>query len=307
MKIKHLFDALKIDNLDPESFPRHLADAWKSLRFSKPAEGYEGSDQIGATLLAQKNLAWTSSGWFDANLVTFPADMHPETEEQILARLERMVDWRQDEYAIQYLWLAFSDQTPTKTVKNNPLIWRTKIVDLAKDLMQLREDYPQIFEALVGGRLWKINELIEELPENKINKNIYNTIAWMYITWALFDLQIICFRLFHAEWNALEGGMESPHACKLETLESLAKQIHKFGKEIDRAVTRGGSFDGLSKELREFIKDNGLVEKAHEVIGGLGEDGEVPSISAIKVQVNRFFKSLEPKLEKLLRFLQYHR
>ena len=307
MKIKHLFDALEIDNLDPESFPRHLADAWKKLRFSEPAEGYEGSDQIGATLLARENFAWTSSGWFDANLVTFPSDMHPETEEQILDRLERMVDRRQDKVAIQYLWVAFSDQVPPKATQNNPVIWRTKIGEVAKNLAKLRNAHPLIFDALLAGRLWQVIERLEKVPHNRNSQDLYNTISWVYIIWALFDLQVICFRLFHVEWNALEGGMDSPHACKLETLESLARQIQRYGTEIDRGVASGGSLNDLSSELREFIRDNGLVEKAHGVLGGLAEDGEVPPISSIKGQVNRYFKLLERKLEKLLKVLQYHR
>ncbi|WP_156787184.1 hypothetical protein [Erythrobacter sp. SD-21] len=178
---------------------------------------------------------------------------------------------------------------------------------MAKRLAQLRQDHPKIFDALLAGHLWEVTDLLERTPHSKANEELYNTISWVYITWALFDLQVICFRLFHAEWNALEGGMESPHACKLETLESLAKEIQRYGREIDLAVTSGSSFEDLSSELREFIEDNGLVEKAHEVFSGLAENGEMPPISVIKVQVNRYFKSLKPKLEKLLKYLQYHR
>lgn len=302
MKINHLFEAIEIDSLDPRRFSKQLVDAWRNVRFSAPVAGYEGSDAIGAVLLGSDNFAWTSSGWFDANLITFPRDLHPRTTAEIRALLERMLDCRRDPDTIKYLRHAVSDQLLARAFARRAPVWRTSLDKLAMVLEHLQSERPQIADALLAGRLWEVARHAgnaEELTGEQIN-----TIGWMYILWALFDLQVIAYRLFHAEWNALDGGMESPEYWTLESLEKVAKTLSRLAQKTKESFSSGSRIAELDPELKAFIKRNRLLTKASRTAARLGINRQALETGAFdKKELELYLRWLQKRLQKILKWL----
>ena len=310
LKINHLISALEIDNLDPSRFPKIVADAWSKLRFADPAsvrQTYSASDAIGAKLLASENWAWIASGWFDSSVITFPADQHPVTSDEIQVRLERMLDCRQNKDVLQYLWQALFKQTKRKLEAKNFVAWRTPIEDVALSLDGMQHKEPKLFNALMAGRLSEVRKFANENSRVQSNKERYNTICWMCAVWALFDLQVISYRLFHAEWNGLEGGLKSPEAFTLESLEAIAKDVNKLVIEAKRASENGLALEDLSQDLQDLIFSNDLLGKAAAIAESSTENQGERGVVKLQTQLDLYFRFIEKKFDEIFQFFDKRR
>ena len=310
LKINHLIDALEIENLDPSRFPKIVADTWGKLRFADPVLGlqtYSASDAIGAKLLATDNWAWIASGWFDSSVITFPADQQPVTSDEILFRLERMLDCRQNDEVLQYLWQALFKQTKRKFEAKNSVAWRTSINDVALGLDGMQHREPRLFKALMAGQLSEVRRFADDNPRIQSNKERYNTVCWMCAVWALFDLQVIAYRLFHAEWNGLEAGLESPEACTLESLEAIATDVSKLVSESKAAFENGLRTEDLSQDLQNLIATNNLLGKAKAIAGASGEKQHERGFIELQKEVELYFKYIEEKFGEVFQFFDKRR
>ena len=310
LKINHLIAAMEIDNLDPSRFPKIVADAWSKLRFADPASGrqtYSASDAIGAKLLATDNWAWIASGWFDSSVITFPADQHPVTSDEIQVRLERMLDCRQNKEVLQYLWQALFKQTKRKFEAKNSVAWRTPIKDVALGLDGMQHTEPRLFNALMSGQLAEVRKFARENPKNQSNRERYNTICWMCAVWALFDLQVVSYRLFHAEWNCLEAGLESPEAYTLESLEAIAKDVNKLVLEAKDACENGLKLEDLSQDLQDLIFANDLFGKAGAIVEASREKQGERGVAELQKNLDLYFRFIESKFGDIFQFFDKRR
>ena len=285
MKIKHIFAAIELDSLDPARFPKHLVDAWRRIRFSAPPDGYSGSDRIGAALIGTDNFAWKSSGWFDRTGITFPADLLPRDETELLAHLEWMIDCRRNRDTLAYLWNSAQKLLPRQLV-GTCFVERKKLSELAGALSHLSRSEPFLVRALLSGRLWRASALVAKKHERLRSREHLNTVVSMVIVWALFDLQVIAYRLFHAEWNPLDAGMDSPENMTLESLQKIAGTISDMGNRATKAFQKGQGVDQADPELRDFIAENDLLSVARKnavrlKIGGLSSSNRVAERQAI--------------------------
>lgn len=274
MKVNHIYAAIELDSLDPRRFPRALVKAWRSIRFAEPPEGYAGSDKIGAALIHTPNFAWKSSGWFDRNGITFPSELLPITRADLLVHLEWMLDCRRDPDTLGYLHHAINKQLPAPAEARGSLVWRTPLVKLVDDLMKLRRDEPLLAKALLTGRLWRAGVLATGKQEQLGEKKHLNTIIWMFIIWALFDLQIIGYRLFHSEWNAADAGPESGERMTLGSLQKLADDTEQMAGAAAAAFRNGGTLETIGPKLRAYIDNNDLLALAQKNAAALGIDEE---------------------------------
>lgn len=283
MKINHIFAAIELDSLDPRRFPRALVKAWRSIRFAQPPEGYAGSDKIGAALIQTPNFAWKSSGWFDRNGITFPAELLPTTREDLLVHLEWMLDCRRDPDTLGYLHHAINKQIPAPAEARGSLVWRTPLVKLVDDLMNLRRDEPLLANALLTGRLWRAGVLAMGKQKQLAEKKHLNTIIWMFIIWALFDLQVIGYRLFHSEWNPADAGPDSGERMTLGSLQKIAATMEEMAGATAAAFKNGGTLETIGPKLRAYIDSNDLLALAQKNASALGIDEEALASGAFDV------------------------
>lgn len=263
MKIKHIFAAIELDSLDPERFSKHLVDAWRRIRFASPPSGYSGSDKIGAALIGTENFAWKSSGWFDQTGITFPAGLLPKYDNELLGHLEWMIDCRRNQDTVAYLWNSVRKMLPTHPPAHCFVKQKT-LGEIAGDISRLAEDEPLLAKALLTGRLSRASALVAKKHQSLSSCGHLNTIVAMVIIWALFDLQVIAYRLFHAEWNALDAGMDSTENMTVGTLQQIARTIAEMAKRTAKAFKNRKRISELDPELRDFVLENDLVNVARQ-------------------------------------------
>lgn len=303
MKIDHLFKAIEIDELDHRRFSKHLAQAWRQVRFANPPAGYHGSDQIGAALLTRDNFAWKSSGWFDSNGITFPLNLVPRKHAELREHLEWMLDCRRNADVVQYIWLAVTKALPTKLEARKYGPRRTKISTLALDLEDLLTHIPELAEPLLSGRLAEVRTWFIDHSEDPRAEKAAPAAWLMVVVWALFDLQVIAYRLFHAEWNPLDAGMESPESMTGESLEKLAKELLQFARGCDEAFRSGRQIDDLPSDLHAFIADHKLIEHAERHAAALGIDAaSIRDGGFDRRALERYLRYLRHWFERILAF-----
>jgi hypothetical protein len=288
LNLSYLFDAIDITSLDPRRFSSHLVTAWQKIRFANPPQGYAGSDEIGAALLSRDNFAWKSSGWFDENGITFPLDMLRRDRIGIEQHLEWMIDCRRDSDAIQYLWKSLKKKLKRDPLPGQPR--RFELPQVASRLHALLIDEPSLGESLLSGRLAQAFSWFEDQPKSSNTEKHLQTTWSMLIIWALFDLQVIAYRLFHAEWNATDAGMDNSLNMSGQTLEKVGSELLEFATKADFEFRRGMSLNDVPADLANFIATYDLERHARRHVAALGiASGD---LMKAKFEVGRYLEFL---------------
>ncbi len=127
----------------------------------------------------------------------------------------------------------------------------------------------------------------------------------MIIIWALFDLQVIAYRLFHAEWNPLDAGMDSPENMTLESLEKIAKELTDMAAQATATFRSGGGVDEADPRLRVLIERHDLLANASRAADRLGINEETLRTSAFEPKdLVRYLRYLQQRLNRWLKVFQ---
>lgn len=302
MKISHIFAAIELDSLDPGRFSKHLVDAWRKVRFASPPRGYSGSDALGAALIGTDNFAWKSSGWFDKSGITFPAKLIPQSKDGLRAHLEWMIDCRRDKDTLAYLWKKGVQEFLPRHMVRACFVERKDLDELVEAILRLSRDEPLLAKALLTGRLWRASALVAKKRETLEAGDQLNTVVHMALIWALFDLQVIAYRLFHAEWNALDAGMDSAENMTVESLQKIARTIADMGKRAAKLFRTGMGLKDSDPELLRFILDNNLIKVARKNVARLNiKPATLGTRAAERQAITAYLQYLKGRLQEIER------
>ena len=153
-------------------------------------------------------------GWVDDHRVVLPDVFRPVRQDQIVARLERMLHAPRDPEAIEAILAAASyvtADTADGTRKRRRYI--LSVPDLAGKLMRAQALNAEYVDALLRGRLGRCVEAIAQgrlgtLPRNRA----VELLLAMGRIWALHDLQVIAAKLHQAMDSPTRGLFERKDA-----------------------------------------------------------------------------------------------
>uniref|UniRef100_UPI0026394A1C hypothetical protein n=1 Tax=uncultured Sphingomonas sp. TaxID=158754 RepID=UPI0026394A1C len=267
VRIGHLFDAINLDNLDPRRFNKQLVEIWRARRFGVTNAPWEG-DAIGALFMDSGNFAELQSGWFDDLRITLPIDRLPNNRAGILKQLEWMIDSRRNPDVVKKMSAVFS-RVLSPAGRMGSDLPRFELSFVATNLEDLMETDRNLAELLLSGRLGDACDVVCADGSNAGAKK-RKMIRLMTIMWGLFDLQIIAYRIHHAEWNPLEAGLDNPENATLESVANVINEMYKMAKLAKDEFNDGKSIDSVDNKLRMFVDEHELMKHAARNAASLG-------------------------------------
>ena len=303
MKIAHLLEAIEISKATPKAFPELYLRAFQSARFGNSLIGKTDDPyELGAGLLAQGDFFKARSGFLDTQRVYFPVDAilsrSSSPTEAIRDHLRWMLDCRRETDTIRLIVGVLNKPATVGTRASRLRHVRKLSLDLlANDLAKGRanEDERALVDALLSGELHRICCEISKL-EGRPKGVPTQMIREMLVVWALFDLQIIAARLYHAERHALETGEAyEPQITTIASVGALMKEIATFADAFVAAFKAGKMSSELDEKLRAFIQHHDLERLALRNGRAMGLTEDEMQSGGISTK----------KLEKIARFLAF--
>jgi len=282
LNLAFLFRAIELVDQNSFSLKSILFDARRRLRYADPpAAMADKAEERGVKLLNTPNFRDLSSGWLEPGAIYFPADRHPTTYAEILDRLKWMLDCRLDDEAGQYLWEAISLALPASRNSGKNGLYGCDLEDLADFLYTLRRDAPELYVLLMAGRLRQAKTW---LAGHSAPHAMFMT-RMMSIIWMLFDLQIVSYRLFRAEYAPLDQPLIHARYMTLSSFEKEMRDVKEMAIQCQDAFDACVSYVDLPEELAEFIEESEL--KAIATMQLLKLSATKPDEDAVLAEVKR--------------------
>lgn len=290
MNFRFLFAAIQLFDKNDPSLRSILFDARRRLRYANPPPAIASEAQRrGLKLLNTGNFRDLSSGWLEPGPVFFPIDLHPKTERDILKRLRWMLDCRLDAEAGDYLWEAVKEALPCRENAGRGGLYRRDLVDIATGLCTLRATRPRLFDLAMAGRL---GEAKVWLGANDSDREAMRLTRMMSIVWMLFDLQIVSYRLFRAEFVALDQPLTEARYLTLSAIEKEFTKLENNALKCKAAFESGKSKVDLPKSLQDFLKESDLwaIARAHLCKLHLVQPDHAQVLAEVQRMLNRTAK-----------------
>lgn len=268
----------------PTTFTSKACEDAFALSLAELNFGFRGGSQprYDYALATLTELRTIPRGLLGTHHVLVPDEIPLKSEEEILERLERMVNSVRDRRAIEAILWQVAIPRLTDKGKAEWQIQIDYLKILARNLARDRLKNPHFVDALLRGYL---GEGAKMLADGAVT--ITRSIAKKYlidlsVLWGIHDLQVIACRLFQSTRRPTGGWLEGSK-YRPQTFEGLNQLSFKIGTYLETVricldrESSGNDFTNndadLAKritKLRGFCYGSGIMENAVKIGIGLG-------------------------------------
>jgi hypothetical protein len=314
VRLGPIFSAIELESLKVTGFHATLVNAWRRRRCgTKSADDIADADKCGERLLDSGNFGAAASGLFDNHHVCFPESRLPRAAADIVERLEWMIDNRRNSRTIALLLRVYNHHLQdVVAADDHEVLQKEKVIGrsllnldtISKSLASLWRKQPVIASSLLAGRFGALPAATASLTGAE-RIRVAVLVRHMMMIWALFDLQIISYRLFHAEWNALEGGaFDDANIVTIAGMRELMVELNKVAKLARKDFEAGKDVDDVGKKLRVFIEHHELLGHAQRNAQLLGLDendlADAETLATARKSISTYLSWLGKTMQSLI-------